>query len=145
MKYTILAALLFINLCACEPIDQRTKIFSDYLNKTYGLKIPKPQHTYIAFPKNVGCLGCSAHTFEFVTSHKFKNVTLICNPSQTETLPPNNFYEILTDTFDDIEHLNLQTQNVAIIETKDEKINQIVSIQANTIDSVLNNYFNQKK
>jgi len=137
----MILAVLLINMAACAPADQQTQVFSDYLYRLYRQKIPAEQHSYVIFPRNVGCAGCSSYTYQFVTSRKLANVTLICPDGFAATLPSPTAYKVLTDTFGEIETLNLQTQNVAIFSTREHKINQIISIQANNLDSVLTHYF----
>lgn len=74
-------------------------------------------------------------------SRKLTDVTLICTEDLAATLPPRSTYEVLIDTFGEIEKLNLQTQNVAIFSTREHKIDSVISIRANNLDSVLVQYF----
>ncbi|MEO6833919.1 MAG: hypothetical protein ABI378_14695 [Chitinophagaceae bacterium] len=146
MKFTtLLSVIIVISLSACKQPNKQTKIFSDYLERTYQKEIPEAEHTYVSFPKNVGCLGCGVHTFNFLLANQFPNVTLICNESQIGQLPIKSTYEILVDSNAELEQLNLNTQNVAILETSDRQIKRIVSIQADNIDSTLNAYFLRRK
>lgn len=146
MKFLILlVTIAVISLSACIQPSKQTKIFSDYLEKIYQKQIPEAEHTYVSFPKNVGCFGCSVHTFNFLLANRFPNVTLICNENQIEQLPIKSAYEILVDSDAELEQLNLNTQNVAIIETSGKEIKRIVNIQADNIDSTLTTYFLSKK
>ncbi|MBS1774737.1 MAG: hypothetical protein JSS64_00465 [Bacteroidetes bacterium] len=140
MKYLIFLSL-FISLGACSHVPTQSEIFADYLQKNFQKEIPLNHHTYVSFPKNSGCLGCSEHTLSFLLSNNFDNVTIICSETQKEQIASITNNEVLVDLLSELEHLNLNTQNVAIIETEHSKIKQIISIQANNLDSILKAYF----
>ena len=140
MKYLILSILLF-SMASCAQRDKRTEIFDDYLKRLYNVSIPEAPHNYIVFPENVGCVGCSIKTYNFIMGKKLPDVTLICSEKLTATMPPGIKYPVLVDTFSEIERMNLETQNVGIIATKDHRIDRIISLQVNNIDSILPNYF----
>lgn len=145
MKRMTLLALMTISVMACERQSFQSKIFSDYLRRRFDKEMPMEKHTYVTFPKSVGCMGCSVHTLDYLIVNRFKDVTLICNEDQLNSMPPDLGYEVLVDSTGEIERLNLQTQNVAILVSTEHKLQEIISIQPNSIDSVLESYFSKQK
>lgn len=140
MKCMILVALAAIELASCSGRKGADAIFSDYLQRVHHAQIPERRHTYVVFPECVGCKGCSAHTMDYLLAHRFRDVTVICGENNSGYLTGSN-YPTLIDSQEEIEHLNLQTQNVAILVTNKKRLEQIISLQANNLDSILPAYF----
>ncbi len=140
MKYMIFWVVVITELLSCTGRKGASDIFSDYLQLVHHTEIPKGTHTYVVVPENIGCVGCSTHTIDYLTTHRLNRVTVICGPSNAEYFQ-GGFYPVLVDSLSEIEHLNLQTQNVAILATKDGELKEIISLQANDLDSTLAAYF----
>ncbi|MBS1615853.1 MAG: hypothetical protein JST06_07000 [Bacteroidetes bacterium] len=143
MKYMILAALAVIELASCSARKGPDAIFSDYLQRVHHVQIPEGKHTYVVFPECLGCKGCSAHAMDYLATHHFQDVTVICGNDNADYLEDAS-YPVLIDSQSEIEHLNLQTQNVAILTTRNGELEKIISLQANNLDSSLISYFGKK-
>lgn len=79
----------------------------------------------------------------YLATHHFQGVTVICGNDNADYLEDAS-YPVLIDSQAEIEHLNLQTQDVAILVTNKGHLKKIISLQANNIDSSLMAYFDEK-
>ncbi len=80
---------------------------------------------------------------DYLVSHQFNDVTIICTDGNSEYFNGAS-YPVLVDTDAEIERLNLRTQNVALLTTDKRRLEQIISLQANNLDSMLIAYFSQE-
>ena len=80
---------------------------------------------------------------DYLVSHQFNDVTIICTDGNRNHFIGTS-YQVLVDSDAEIERLNLQTQNVALLTTNKGRLDQIISLQANNLDSMLIAYFSQE-
>jgi hypothetical protein len=134
---------LFILAIACQskqnPPDQKTAVFSYYLETAFADSIPDNSHTYIMIP-SIGCKGCRIDALsvlhkEIIKSNA-KNVTYIISPSVNLTDSLINPCEFMVDKSGLIDRINLPISNIAILKTEKGKLISLVSIRSEMIDSI---------
>lgn len=130
--------MLLLVAIGCNKELGETKVFSSYLRERYKAEIPKKRHAFIVFPTS-GCQGCKEYALDYFSSRHFENVTIICGTKQAQVIGTTN--AVLIDKDAEIGSLNLNTQNVAIIWTEDKKVDRIIPLQSDNIDSLLELYF----
>lgn len=137
-------AFILVFAIACsdskqETSDQTTTVFSYYLKTAFGDSIRNEKHTYVLIPK-MGCKGCREDALrelqlQIVRSGK-KNITCIFSPAVNladTLLNPGN---LLVDTSELIDKINLPISNIAILKTERGKVISLQSIRSETTDSI---------
>jgi hypothetical protein len=144
MRVSCFIFSLLIIVVACrepkrEAVDKTTKVFSYYLETAFADSIPDKKHVYILIPK-LGCKGCRQDALNELQQQLMKsgekNYTYIVSP---EAAPPGKLAEpgnVLIDTSELIDHINLPVSNIAILKTENGKVISLISIRSETTDSI---------
>ncbi len=141
-RSVLLAIMLILNMFCAERTENKaidnTEIFSNYLNKVHGYSIPKETKHFVIIPKHMGCPNCKLLTWEYFNSNKMDtNCVLICSRDYLDEINKKFRNTILIDTLSVIERLNLNTQEIAIITTREKRIINIINLNPNNINQAL--------
>lgn len=130
--------MVIILACGCKTQpDKYTSALSDYLSRNHKTEIPKKESVFVVLPKNTGCSSCKKATIDYLNKNSNNDTYLICSENELEYLNGEIKCGILVDTFGEIESYNLESQNVALIKTLNNKVLDVISTQPENVRQLL--------
>jgi hypothetical protein len=138
IRYLLIYSLIFIYGCTPNKFkqDKTTRIFSNYINKEFNIQLDEKLHYFILLPK-FGCHGCIKESIgelnNIITETNKNNIIIITTNLDEFSDSLKSRIKILVDTSGKLDNLNLPIANLTLVESQDEKVNYIKSI--NTLEN----------
>jgi len=120
-------------------IDRDTQFFSTYLKSVFNADVPKSQHKFILVSAN-GCHGCNALILLHAMLKKDNNSNTYIFSSDVEEgiAKIQDYKNIWLDSSDKVNRLKFHGGNSCVMYTSSAKIDSIILINVEIVDSMLN-------
>lgn len=135
--------ILFASACSVK-YENETLMFNKYLRETFDREIPVDIHTFLV-ESTFKCSGCVDKTYKKMSiqvnqNHPNSFTIITCDNNH---VPKNlkNLITVLIDKNAKYESLGIPLANITIIETQENRIKSIRSIQLDKIESELQRIF----